>query len=405
MNKKIKYLFRYWFYSLSTLFVKLYIRPKFNLVIEKGSDPIPNPPFILVSNHSTFFDPWIVGHYSRHPLSIMMNDEGLRSNAFVQWYLRNIGTIPKKKGTSDYRAMKTALKMLGKGFPLLIFPEGQTSWDGETQPIFPGVEKIVKWSNCSLVMTKVKGNFLSKPWWAESYRKGKVRIFRKVLNPNEIKSFTENELLHILIEYIYQNDIKDEENQQIKFTGKNLTKGLEYFLWICKNCRNEDALVTNGNTVSCSRCGSAWSMDTHFQFKEIQSQTQPIGDLYDWSLWHKEIVRKKITETSDREILTQSENVIYCKTTEKGKIITVSEGKLILTKDVLTFHSETDKTYSLQLPVKDIKEYVFQRKNIFECVCNDTSYRFRFYSHSPMKWVFYFRYLHGYEKCEQRGFL
>ena len=405
MNKKNKYLLRYLFYTLSTSYVKLFIRPKFNIIIENNFDPIPKPPFIMVSNHSTFFDPWIVGHYSPYPLSIMMNDEGFKANAFVQWYLRNIGTFAKKKGTSDYRAMKTTLKMLKKGMPILIFPEGQTSWDGETQPIFPGVEKIIKRTNCSLVMTKVKGNFLSKPWWAETYRKGKVRLSRKVINPKEIKSITENELRQIIIDYIYQNDIKDEENKQIKFTGKDLAKGLEHFLWICKNCKKEDSLYTNGNTISCSDCGSTWSMDTHLQFKEIQSKTETVGDLYDWSLWHKEMVRKRIRETSEGEILTYSENVVYCKTTEKGKMITISNGKLILTKLLLKFHSETDRTFSFQLHVKDIKDYFFQRKDIFECVYNDKSYRFRFCNHSPMKWVFYFRYLHDYEKYERQGFL
>jgi len=59
LKNKLIYFWRYWFWQLSRLFVLLYIRPKFNFKLIKGSDKIPKPPFIMVSNHGTFFDPWI----------------------------------------------------------------------------------------------------------------------------------------------------------------------------------------------------------------------------------------------------------------------------------------------------------------------------------------------------------
>ncbi len=405
MNKKIHYLFRYLFWTVNRLFVYTYIRPKFNLVTAKNADRMPKPPFIIISNHGTFFDPWLVGHYSKYPLSIMMNEDGFKAAATVRWYLSKIGTFPKKKGESDYKAMKTALKELKLGYPLLIFPEGQTTWDGETQPIFPGIEKIVKRADISLVMMNIKGDFLSKPWWAENYRKGKVRVFRKVLNPIDIKAMSENELLDMIIKYIYQNDLKDKENLQIKFSGKNLTAGLERFVWICKNCKKEDTLYTSNNDIACSSCGASWNMDTHLRLKAIQTETAETGDLHDWSTWHKKILIEKIKTCSEDKLLTKSSNVIYCSININGKYIPIAEGTLSLTKKLLTFQPNTGNEHLFQLDVNEINDYVFQRKDTFECRCKEKSYRFRFTGHSPMKWVYYLRYLHNYEDCERRGYI
>ncbi len=404
MKKKLIYFWRYFFWNLSRIFVFLYLRPKFNLVIDKNAPKIPKPPFIMVSNHGTFFDPWLVGHFSRYPLSIMMNAEGFKASSFVQWYQNQIGCFPKKKGASDYRAMKVTLKMLRQGYAALIFPEGQTTWDGETQPIYPGIEKIAKIAKASLVIMHLKGNFLSKPWWAGTFRKGRVLVTWKVVNPAAIQSTSEPELRDIMISFMHQNDIKDEKNHSVIFSGKNNAAGLERFVWMCRQCKEEDTLKTAENTVSCSACDSSWTMDSYCGFTPQRAAAE-IGDLYDWSVWHKKVVKEKIRAAQDNVQITQSENVLYGKTITDGTFVVLAEGTLTLTKQILSFTCKTGSDLSFHLLASEINDYVFQRKDIFECRCQEKEYRFRFLNHSPMKWVYYFRYLNDYEECEKRGYL
>jgi 1-acyl-sn-glycerol-3-phosphate acyltransferase len=404
MRKKLLYIYRYLYWALSRIFVVMYIRPKFNLVKEEKFDKIPKPPFIMVSNHGTFFDPWIIGHYSRYPVSIMNNEDAFHSPPIIRWYLRNIGTFPKKKGGSDYKAMKTTLQRLYDGYPVLIFPEGQTTWDGSSQAIFSGIEKIIKRSKSSLVMMKIRGNFLSKPWWATAYRKGAVRVQCTVLTPEQLSVLTEQEILETIAGNIRHNDILDERNKTTPFTGKNLTGGLQRFLWICKNCLGEDGLTTEGNLVICSKCNAAWNMDSHFLFTPVNEKTPAIGTLYDWSLWHKLIVKEKIIKTGAREVLTTSQPVIYCTMDNNGAFINFASGSLTLTKESLAFDA-SDAAQSMTFAVKDITEYVYQRKEVFECRVHEKAFRFRIVGHSPMKWVYYFRYLNNYEDIEKRGYL
>ena len=92
------YIVRYIFWTLSRIFVYVYIRPKFNIADDTNYDPVPKPPFIMISNHATFFDPWIVGHHSNRPIAIMNNEDAFHAPWVIRWYLKNIGTFPKKKG-------------------------------------------------------------------------------------------------------------------------------------------------------------------------------------------------------------------------------------------------------------------------------------------------------------------
>lgn len=405
MKKKIVYLWRYIFWGLSRIFVYTYLVPKFNLKIDKDADPIPNPPFIMISNHATFFDPWLIGHFSKYPLSIMMNEDGFKASAFTRWYQTQIGCFPKKKGASDYRAMKITLRMLKQGYAALIFPEGQTTWDGETQPIYPGVEKIVKFSKASLVMMHVRGNFLSKPWWADSFRKGSLHISRKVLKPEDIKSMSDKELLESIIKYINNNDIKDDITKKVTFSGYDLAKGLERFVWMCPFCEKEDCLTTDKNTISCSACEHSWDIDSHFNFKPNQNDANNIGDLHDLASWHKKKVKEKIASAGQKDILTKSDNAMYCNIDDHGRYLDYTSGRLILTKEEIVFKPAEKNDYAVRCSVDDIDDYVWQRKSDFEFRIDGKNYRFRFTNQSPMKWVYYFRYLNDFEKCEDRGYL
>ena len=406
----LKKIWLYWYKILvwipTKIFIVCYLVVKFRMVKEKGSDKFGKPPSIVVANHGTFFDPWLVFLYLHSPrFFIMMNEDGFKTNPFVKWYLGVIGAFPKKKGASDYTAMKFTLKKLLEGYSILIFPEGQTTWDGETQPLFNGIEKILRRANVKLVMVNVRGNFLSKPWWAKTFRTGKVHVRVKTLLPATIKTMSDEDILSTMKEWLYRNDIKDPINQKIRFTGKNLTGGLERFVWMCRNCQTEDTLVTQNDTISCTTCGQSWMMDGNCRLAPVNPQDVAIGDLWDWAAWHKTMVRQRISAAGAEGFLTQSNNVQWCTIDDFGHFTILSTGQLSLTKNKIRFIPVGADKAVVELPVTEINDYVFQRKDVFECRSKDASYLFLFEKHSPMKWVFYFRYLNGFEECEKRGYL
>ncbi|MDO5576059.1 MAG: lysophospholipid acyltransferase family protein [Fibrobacter sp.] len=384
---------------MSKLFTaSLWIKYRFKC---KSKFPIfPKAPFVVLSNHGTFFDPWIIGWYTFRPFSYMMNDDGFRGPPSISTrYLKSIDCIPKKKGTTDYKAMKTTFQFLKDGSPVCVFPEGQTTWDGETQPLFPGIEKIVKKVNSGLVLIKLQGNFLTKPWWARFTRNGRVLITAKQISPEEIASLSSEEILQIYKSYIYQNDIKDPENLDYPFKGEKLAEGLERFVWICMDCGCEDTLVTEGDTITCKSCGKSWNIDAHCRLSANTENTRSLHDLKDWSDMLKQKVKDKIK--TNPEILTQSQDVIMQTENEKFVFEDIDKGTLVLTPNELTFKSQSN-TYNWS--VEKISNYVIQKKDIFEFNYEDKLFRFVFDRKSVMKWIFYVRYLKGYEIIESRGY-
>lgn len=397
--KQSPYFYRWIVWNASKLFIASCLKPTYRFRLTAKPPVYPKPPFVAVANHGTFFDPWLIGWYSPYPFSYMINDDGFRGRSISSWYLKSIGGIPKKKGTSDYKAMKTTFQYLKKGNPVGIFPEGQTSWDGETQPLFPGLEKIVKKVNCNLVLIKLQGNFLTKPWWAKKTRKGRILISFRHINSSQILNYSSDEIFDIYKEYITHSDIKDPQNLNYPFKGKQLAEGLERFVWMCMNCGCEDTLITENNSIICTSCGKSWIIDAHCRLFPRSENTKSFHDLKDWSDMHKIKVKEKIK--ANPEVLTQSKNVILQTENEQGLFSNKAVGTLTLSPNHLTFCSSS-QTYSWM--TENLTNCVIQKKDIFEFSYENKLFRFLFDKKSVMKWIFYTRYLKGFEEIEKRGY-
>jgi 1-acyl-sn-glycerol-3-phosphate acyltransferase len=406
MKHRLLYLYRWIMWNIgSRLFVRFYLGPLYHFSKSKDSMQLPKPPFVIVSNHGTFFDPWIIGCYSRYPFAIMCNDEAFSRGPVSRWYLNSIGAFPKKKGASDFRAMKKTISLLAGGYPVCIFPEGQTSWDGETQLIYKGIEKIVRHSKASLVLTRMTGNFLTKPWWADVIRKGRITVTYDVVTPERMKAISDDDLFGIMKSSIAHNDIKDPANAPKNFSGADLALGLERFVWMCASCGTEDALTTTSDQIHCAWCGSAWTIDAMCRLTPGNPGGQHIGDLHDWAQWHRSRVLAKIKSAGPGAVLTASKGVLLQTGKNNFSFVDSGPGTMSLTPQMLTFAFDNSSATALSFPVKDIETVVIQKRDIVEFGYRGTLYRFVFSRHSPMKWIYYLRYLKGYEKFEEQGFI
>lgn len=400
MNRSV-YLYRLCMWYLTHGFINTYLKLSYSFSITPDSKKFPAPPFIVVANHGTFFDPWLIGKFSLTPFAFMTNNDGFRGKGISQWYLRSIGAFPKKKGASDYKSMKTTIGLLKAKYPVCIFPEGQTTWDGETQLIYPGIDKIIKKLNVPLVTARFQGNFLTKPWWAHNKRKGKIHVTINTITSDQINNLTSEQIFDIIKTSIYQNDVKDPVNHAYPFTGLQLARGLERFVWICMHCGKEDTLITKDNEIQCTCCKNSWFIDAHCRLSSNVKGVTTLKDLKDWSDMHKHRVLEKVTKHSDfftesPALLLQTENS-SCQFTN-----TMGSGLLSLTKNTLCYRTNTGK---IIWPVKEIEDYVVQKKDIFEFRHKSSIHRVVFNEKSPMKWVYYLRYLKGFTECEKRGYL
>ncbi len=140
----------YWLAKLTSFcFFKLF----FNIEL-KGQGKIPSKgPFILAANHLSYFDPPLVATFIRCRICFLAKEELFR-NWIGRICFSQLGAIPLKRQTNDFRAMRLALALLNKK-PLLIFPQGviKAAWDD----FHAGVGFLARQSSVPVMAARIYG--------------------------------------------------------------------------------------------------------------------------------------------------------------------------------------------------------------------------------------------------------
>jgi len=105
-----------------------------------GQENIPaTGPFILAANHASHLDPPVAGGHVPRVIAAFAR-KTLWKPGIPAWWLTAVGCIPvDRDGGSDIGAMKRVMQELKSGKPLILFPEGTRSPDGEPRKPKAGV--------------------------------------------------------------------------------------------------------------------------------------------------------------------------------------------------------------------------------------------------------------------------
>jgi len=159
-------------YSLSRALCYCVFKIFFSLEV-KGKDAFrANEPFILASNHLSHLDPPLMAVASPKRIAFLAKEE-LFSNKLFSLYLKDVGVIPIKRGSSDIKSMRLSLKTL-KTKALLVFPQG-TRGRGLDE-INLGVGFLCKKAKVPVVAARIYGTDQILPRGAKFLRKGRMRV-------------------------------------------------------------------------------------------------------------------------------------------------------------------------------------------------------------------------------------
>ncbi len=125
----------------------------------------PHGGFILAVNHASFLDPTIAGSAApRGRLS--------------RWFLTTIHTIPlDNRSGGDIGAFKDCMNTMRKGRPILIFPEGTRSRDGNLQPGKLGIGLLAMMSRADILPCYIHGSYEMFPRHSKFPRPHKLHVF------------------------------------------------------------------------------------------------------------------------------------------------------------------------------------------------------------------------------------
>jgi 1-acyl-sn-glycerol-3-phosphate acyltransferase len=117
---------------------------------------------IVAANHASYFDIPLLGCAIRRRV-VFLGRANLFPNRLLSWVLQALGWIPLKTHRLDRQAFGVALEHLKSGTPVVIFPEGTRTEDGNLQPGRPGIGYLVEESQCQVIPAYISGTFKVLP--------------------------------------------------------------------------------------------------------------------------------------------------------------------------------------------------------------------------------------------------
>ena len=121
----------------------------------RGNIPATGP-VLMVANHQSMLDPWLVGNASTRWLVYLARHNLFTANRLFAAAIRSYGAVPIDRGFGK-EGLQTVLNLLGQGRAIVIFPEGERTHDGTLQPLKPGISLLIKKANCQIVPVGISG--------------------------------------------------------------------------------------------------------------------------------------------------------------------------------------------------------------------------------------------------------
>jgi len=363
------------------------------------------PPYLIMGNHGCMWDPFLLNAHVPAPIHYVVSDSNFRSR-LVSFGLSLVGSIPKTKALSDFETVKNIVKIKHRKGVIGIFPEGQSSWDGHSLPIYYSTAKLVKSLKVPVVIVELKGGFLSRPRWARSIRRGWVHIEYKLgFTPEDVKGLTVPEVYERLVNMLSHDDFEYQREAMIRFGGKNRAEYAEAVLFTCPRCETRHSLRSTGNLLRCTHCAYTVRYNA-FGFLEAAAGTLRFDNVRSWNVWQI----KRFTAYLDAGVpdgtadagaaapapLMREPDIILYRGFKSTPLQTIDRGSLDLLGDEIRFTGRRTGT-SLTFPIRLIEGANIQNGEPLEFYFQGDMYRVTIPSPrgNTYKWLLAIEHLQG----------
>lgn len=128
-----------------------------------GRENIPDPPYIIVSNHASLLDPPLVSMaFRKHNVAYIAKDE-LFAMPFVGTWVRLVKCIPVNRNGNSINSLKESLRRIKKGRVVCIFPEGTRSNDDNLRKAKRGAGFLLAKADVPVVPVYIQGSLEALP--------------------------------------------------------------------------------------------------------------------------------------------------------------------------------------------------------------------------------------------------
>jgi 1-acyl-sn-glycerol-3-phosphate acyltransferase len=191
-------------------FVQFVVRVLFKVLFRMrvtGLENIPKEGSVLIaSNHASWFDPPSIGCIIPREITFFVKKE-LMPIPLVGWFIRYAGAIPVDRGGMTAGAVKDIIRVLKGGRPVLIFPEGTRTKDGNFRTPKRGAGMIAVAADVPVIPCYIEGSYHAKP-----FRSRITLHFLPPVHPGDIEAVDRREQYMLVSQRIMHDIIKLSES-------------------------------------------------------------------------------------------------------------------------------------------------------------------------------------------------
>jgi long-chain acyl-CoA synthetase len=156
-----------------------------------GMENLPNDPYILCPNHTSFLDPFAVAATLPYWRVRRLHWGGWTALLFETRLRRAFSRVARVLPVDADRAagasVELASTVLARGESLVWFPEGERSRDGELHSFRPGIGLLVERTGVCVVPVRIEGAFAAWPRGRRWPRLGCITVhFGAALEPDAV---------------------------------------------------------------------------------------------------------------------------------------------------------------------------------------------------------------------------
>jgi len=127
-----------------------------------GTDNLPPGPLILAPNHASYLDPPATG-CGLFRVTYYLARHTLFKPPIASWLLPSIGSIPVNQNSPGPSSLKNIFEVFKNKGTLVLFPEGQRTFDGKLRKAEPGIGMIAARANVPVVPVHIIGSREAMP--------------------------------------------------------------------------------------------------------------------------------------------------------------------------------------------------------------------------------------------------
>lgn len=236
---------------------------KKKLHFEGESIPAGAGPKLILCNHNTDLDFLLIAGVCSEATDVVGTETVLRMNPVIRFAAKKLKPILHDKGSKGLGTIKQIVERIRDGRNVLLFPEGNRSFDGRTGEISKSLGRIASMAGCTIVVYRLTGGYFTSPRWGRGIRKGRMAgKVTRILTPKDIGEMSAAQVQRSLEEGLATDAYKEQEMEPVRFKGKAKAEYLETLLFRCPSCKKIAALKSKKDKVRCV-CGFELTMDEY----------------------------------------------------------------------------------------------------------------------------------------------